>query len=299
MLPTWRPDKGMMIEDTPAFTTWLDKLGAVADYEIRDFASYLQALERRHAFFHARGCRLSDHGLETIDAEDYTASEIESIFSRARTGQSPTPAEARKFKSAMLYEFGRMDAARGWVQQFHLGALRHNNRRQYAALGPDVGYDSIGDFELARPLARLLGRLDHEGCLAKTILYNINPRDNELIATMLGNYQEGPTPGKLQMGSAWWFLDQIDGMTRQIEALSQLGLLRRFVGMLTDSRSLLSYTRHEYFRRILCSVLGRDMQLGLIPPDMELVAALVRDVCFNNASRYFGFNMTATEETGF
>jgi glucuronate isomerase len=190
----------------------------------------------------------------------------------------------------MLYELSLMDFEKGWVQQFHLGALRNNNTRLFKLLGPNTGFDSIGDFEMARPLSRMLDRLDRENKLARTILYNINPSDNDLFATMIGNFQDGSTPGKMQFGGAWWFLDQKDGMERQIESLSNMGLLSRFVGMVTDSRSFLSYTRHEYFRRILCNILGREMEAGLIPHDMELVGNVVKDICCNNAVRYFGFN---------
>jgi glucuronate isomerase len=185
-----------------------------------------------------------------------------------------------------------MDHEKGWTQQFHFGALRNNNSRMFRTLGPDTGFDSIGDFEIARPLAKFLNRLDNENKLAKTILYNLNPRDNELMATMLGNFQDGSAPGKLQYGSAWWFLDQVDGMTKQIEALSNMGLLSRFVGMLTDSRSFLSYPRHDYFRRLLCNILGEDMEKALIPNDVPLVGQMVADICFNNANEYFGFGLS-------
>jgi len=208
-----------------------------------------------------------------------------------RGGAALEPLEILKIKSALLVDFGRMDHARGWTQQYHLGALRNNNTRLFKKLGPDTGFDSIGDFEVGRPLSKMLDRLDQEDKLARTILYNLNPRDNELLATMLGNFQDGTIPGKLQFGSGWWFLDQKDGMERQIEALSQLGLLSRFVGMLTDSRSFLSYTRHEYFRRLLCNILGNDMENGLVPNDMDLVRKMVQDICYNNARTYFGFDL--------
>ncbi len=291
MLPAWRPDRGMAVEDPAAFNAWLDRLAAAADVEIRDFDSYRAALARRHAFFHERGCRISDHGVDTMYAEDYTPSQIDAIFQRLRAGRAVAPAEIAKFKSAMLYEFAVMDHQRGWVQQYHIGARRNNNSRMFAALGPDTGFDSIGDLPLADALNRFLDRLDREDRLTRTILYNLNPRDNAVIATAIGNFQGGGVPGKLQFGSAWWFLDQLDGMTRQIEDLSQLGLLSRFVGMLTDSRSFLSYTRHEYFRRLLCHILGRDMERGLIPADFELVGGMVRDICHDNAVRYFGFDL--------
>jgi len=251
----------------------------------------MNALEKRQDFFHKCGCRISDHGIETIYAEDYTATEIAAIFSKLRGGKNLNPAEAIKFKSAMLFEFARMNCKKGWAQQLHYGVMRNNNTVMFNKLGADTGFDSIGDFNVAKPLAKLLNRLNNENMLAKTIIYNINPRDNEVIATMLGNFQDGKTAGKMQMGSGWWFLDQTDGMRRQMEALSQLGLLSRFVGMLTDSRSFLSYTRHEYFRRLLCNILGTEMEKGLIPKDFELVGAMVSDICYNNANRYFEFNL--------
>jgi glucuronate isomerase len=293
MLPTWRPDKAMAVEDPVAFNAYLDQLAAAARMDIRKYSDLLTALRKRHDFFQSMGCRLSDHGIETMYAEDYTDAEIAAIFGRVRSGKPLDRTDVLKFKSAMLYEFGVMDYEKGWTQQFHLGAMRNNNTRLFRKLGPDTGFDSIGDFELGRPMAKFLDRLDQQNQLAKTILYNLNPRDNALIATMLGNFQDGTVAGKMQMGSAWWFLDQKDGMEQQIEALSNWGLLSRFVGMLTDSRSFMSYTRHEYFRRILCQVLGRDMELGLIPDDLRLVGAMVQDICYHNAARYFGFDLPA------
>ena len=249
----------------------------------------MDALNKRHEFFGKHGCRLSDHGIETAYSCDYTHSEIDVIFTRVRSNKKLSGEEVLKFKSAMLYEFAVMDYEKGWTQQYHFGVLRNNNSRMLAKLGPDTGYDSIGDLQTARPLSRLLDRLDSQGKLAKTILYNLNPCDNEVLATMAGNFQDASVPGKIQLGSGWWFLDQKNGLEKQIEALSQLGLLRRFVGMLTDSRSFLSYTRHEYFRRILCNILGGDMAAGLIPDDMELVGQMVQDICYNNAASYFNF----------
>lgn len=291
MLPTFRPDKAMAIENVPAFNAYVDQLAAAAAVEIAHVGDLLEALQSRHDFFHSAGCRLSDHGLDTFYADDYTDQEIQTIFDHARAGKMVSPGDVRKFKSAMLHEFARMDHAAGWTQQFHYGVIRNNNSRLFEALGPDTGFDSIGDFEVAKSITKLLDRLDRESTLARTILYNINPRDNELLATMLGNFQDGLTPGKMQLGSGWWFLDQLDGMTRQIEAISQLGLLRRFVGMLTDSRSFLSYTRHEYFRRLLCNILGQDIANGRLPNDLPLVGQLVQDVSYNNAAGYFGFEL--------
>ncbi len=291
MLPTWRPDKAMAVEHQSMFNEWVDKLGGCVDEDITDFNDFMNAIGKRQDFFHKCGCRLSDHGIETPYSEDYTASEIEAAFNKIRGGTNLTPQESLKFKSAMLYEFGRMNFQKGWVQQIHYGVMRNNNTRMFKAIGPDTGFDSIGDSQIARPLAKLLDKLDYQGMLTKTIIYNINPCDNEVIATMIGNFQDGSTPGKMQFGSGWWFLDQKDGMQKQIESLSQLGLLSRFVGMLTDSRSFLSYTRHEYFRRILCNILGNDMEKGIVPQDFDLVGGMVKDICYNNAAQYFGFDL--------
>ncbi|MDD4869421.1 MAG: glucuronate isomerase [Kiritimatiellae bacterium] len=291
VLPAWRPDKGMAVDNPDAFNKWVDKLAEAADVDIGNIESFLNALRKRHKFFHDAGCRLSDHGLETIYAEDYTQKEIAAIFSKVRGGGKPDESDVLKFKSAMLYEFGVMDFEGNWTQQFHLGVIRNTNSRMFAKLGPDTGFDTIGDFKMARPMAKLLDSLEKAGKLTRTILYSINPCDNEMIATMLGNFQDDSVPGKMQIGSGWWFLDQKNGMEKQIDSLSNLGLLSRFVGMLTDSRSFLSYTRHEYFRRILCNILGNDMANGLIPGDMELVGQMVRDICYNNAASYFGFDV--------
>ena len=289
VLPAWRPDKAMAVENTGAFNNYIDALEGAVNENISSFDALMDALDDRHRFFHENACRLSDHGLETAIAEDYTDSEIKSIFNKIRKGNDLNKDEILKFKSCMLYEFGIMDHSRGWTQQFHLGALRNNNTRLFKKLGPDTGFDSIGDFEIARPLSKFLGRLDQDNKLAKTVLYNLNPRDNELIGTMIGNFQDGSVPGKIQFGSGWWFLDQKDGMEKQMNALSNLGLLSRFVGMLTDSRSFLSYTRHEYFRRTLCNLLGNDVENGEIPDDMQLLGQMVEDICFNNAKEYFKF----------
>lgn len=291
LLPAWRPDKGMAVENTVAFNEWLDKLAGAADMEIGDFTTYVEALRWRHDFFHERGCRLSDHGIETAYAEDYTQSEIKSIFNKIRCGGILVAEEIAKFKSAMMYVFGVMDHEKNWTQQIHYGVLRNNNSRMFEKVGPDTGFDSIGDLPVARALSTFLDRLNRDNQLPRTILYNLNPVDNALLVTMAGNFQDGSTAGKIQHGSAWWVLDQMDGMSRQIETVSQMGLLSRFVGMLTDSRSFLSYTRHEYFRRILCNILGEDMARGLIPSDMKLVGRMVKDICYNNAATYFGFDL--------
>lgn len=289
VLPAWRPDKAMMVADPAFFNDYMAQLEKAAGMDIKVFGDLIGALDKRHEFFHENGCRLSDHGLDTAFAEDYTAEEINAIFAKIRGGASLDAAEILKFQSCMLYEFGVMDHKRGWTQQFHIGAQRNNNTRLFKKLGPDTGFDSIGDVPVAAPLAKLLDRLDMENKLTKTILYNLNPRDNELYATMLGNFQDGSVPGKIQYGSGWWFLDQKDGMTKQMNALSNLGLLSRFVGMLTDSRSFLSYTRHEYFRRTLCDLLGTDVENGEVPYDMELLGSMVENICFNNAKEYFNF----------
>jgi len=289
VLPAWRPDKAMMVDDPLFFNTYVDKLAEAADMKIKTFSDFMDALDNRHQFFHENGCRLSDHGLETIITEDYTENEITGIFSRIRKGLYLDDYEITLFQSCMLYEFGILDHKRGWTQQFHLGALRNNNTRLFNQLGPDTGFDSIGDFEIARPLSKFLDKLDSTNQLAQTILYNLNPRDNELIATMIGNFQDGSVAGKMQFGSGWWFLDQKDGMIKQMNALSNLGLLSRFIGMLTDSRSFLSYTRHEYFRRTLCNLIGNDVESGQIPNDMGSLGKMVENICFNNAKDYFNF----------
>ncbi len=289
VLPAWRPDKAMMVDDPGFYNHYINHLASVCEMEIDSFGHLIIALNKRHYHFHLNGCRLSDHGLDTAYAEDYTPDEIDTIFVKVRGGYRLTLKEILKFKSCMLYEFGRMDHSRGWAQQFHIGALRNNNTRLFNQVGPDTGFDSIGDIPIAEPLSKLLNRLDTENKLCKTVLYNLNPRDNELYATMIGNFQDGSVPGKMQYGSSWWFLDQKDGMEKQINALSNLGLLSRFVGMLTDSRSFLSYVRHEYFRRTLCNLIGNDVENGEIPNDMELLGKMVENISFNNAKNYFNF----------
>jgi glucuronate isomerase len=283
----FRPDEAMAVEDVTVMNVFIDKLEEVCNMDISNFHQYLEAIRRRHKHFHENGCRLSDHGLDTVYAEDYTEKEIEKIFTKIRTGKKPDLMECLKFKSAMLVELALLDYESGWVQQLHLGALRNNSTRMFNKLGRDIGCDSIGDLEIARPLSKFLDRLDKDKKLPKTILYNINPKDNAVCATMVGNFQDGTVPGKMQYGSGWWFLDQMDGMTEQINVLSNMGLLSRFVGMLTDSRSFLSYPRHEYFRRILCNILGNDVETGLLPNDMDLLGKIVEDICFNNAKNYF------------
>ncbi|HAH24265.1 MAG TPA: glucuronate isomerase [Prolixibacteraceae bacterium] len=289
VLPAWRPDKAMMVDNPISYNQYINQLASVSEMEIKTFDDLMVALNKRHRYFHDNGCRLSDHGLDTVFAEEYTAEEIDALFLKIRIGYRLTTREIQKFKSCMLFEFGRMDHLRGWTQQFHIGALRNNNTRQFNLIGADTGFDSIGDKPIAEPLSKLLDRLDSEFKLSKTILYNLNPRDNEVYATMIGNFQDRSIPGKIQYGSGWWFLDQKDGIEKQINTLSNLGLLSRFVGMLTDSRSFLSYTRHEYFRRILCNLLGNDVENGEIPNDMELLGKMVENISFNNAKNYFNF----------
>jgi glucuronate isomerase len=291
VLPAFRPDKAMAVEFPEPFNAWVNQLEAIADTEIINYETYVEALRQRHDFFHKIGCRLSDHGIDRPYAEDYTDAQIDRIFEKARSGNMLEEAEIGQFKSAMLIDLAVMDAEKNWTQQFHLGPLRNVNTRAMRQLGPDSGFDTIGDFEIGQPLARFLDRLENQGKLAKTILYVVNPRNNELIAAMIGNFQDGSIPGKIQFGSAWWYNDQKDGMEAQIKALANIGLLSRFVGMLTDSRSFLSYPRHEYFRRILCNLLGNDVENGELPDDLDLIGGMVKDICFNNAVGYFGIKL--------
>ena len=280
--PAWRPDKALAIDQPALWNAWLDKLGAAGT-----LASLLERLTERLDFFHANGCRLSDHGLNYLDAADYTQAEAGNAFAAARAGKQVAPDAVAKFRSFLLVWLGEQYHARGWVMQLHLGALRNNNARLLRTLGPDTGFDSIGDWPQAAALSKYLDRLDTNDRLPKTILYNLNPADNYVLATMIGNFQDGTVPGKIQFGSGWWFLDQKEGMEWQINALSSLGLLSRFVGMLTDSRCFLSYSRHEYFRRILCNLIGRDVVNGELPRDMQLLGNMVRAISFGNAKAYF------------
>jgi len=286
--PAFRPDKALGVNQPAAFNPWCERLAAAANLEVKDLASFLAALKQRHDFFHSLGGRLSDHGMEYVPAEECTEREAAAIFARARAGTAATPAAWNQFASFMMLFFGRLDAERGWTKQLHLGALRNNNSRLMKRLGADSGVDSLGDFPQARSLSRYLDRLDAENKLPKIILYDVNPVDNYLLATMAGNFQDGTIPGKIQFGSGWWFLDQREGMEWQLNALSNIGLLSRFVGMLTDSRSFLSYVRHEYFRRVLCALLGTDVEAGLIPADGPALGELVENICYRNAAGYFG-----------
>lgn len=291
--PTFRPDKGLLVDEPEVFNAWVDKLSGVSGIDCNNFQNYLSAIERRHSFFHEMGGRLSDHGMTSCDAVDCTEAEASHTFDSARAGRCSTPAAAAKFRSFMMIFFGHLDSSKGWTKQLHLGALRNTNTRLLRQLGPDTGFDSIGDQAQAASLACYLDALDRDNRLPKTILYNLNPADNYVLASMIGNFQDGTVPGKIQFGSGWWFLDQKEGMEWQINALSSLGLLSRFIGMLTDSRSFLSYPRHEYFRRILCNLIGRDVVKGELPRDMELLGGMVRDICFHNARRYFGLEVDA------
>jgi glucuronate isomerase len=293
MLPTWRPGRLLAVDDAGAWNRYVDALGAAADVEIAGFGDLVRALTVRRDFFHAAGCRLSDHALAGGLFAPAPAHEVRSVFGRLRSGVALSGREREALLTAILLELGRLYREKGWTMQLRVGALRDNNRAMFAELGPDTGYDSIGDPSYAEPLARFLDALARENELPKTILYNANPRDTEMLASLLGCFEDGTVPGKMQLGAAWWFLDQKSGIERQLEAVSQLGSLRRFVGMVADSRSFLSFSRHEYFRRILCNVLGADMATGLLPRDFALVGALVEDVCFRNAERYFGFDLPA------
>jgi glucuronate isomerase len=287
VIPAWRPDKSMAVEDPESYNGYLDQLEQSANCSIGSYMDLLTALNERHEYFHDMGCRLSDHGLESFFAKEFDHQEVEKIFLKVRSGRHLNPQEIAAFKSSMLVELAVMDHEKGWAQQYHVGALRNNNSRLLEELGPDTGFDSMGDFLMARDMSAFFDRLDSQDQLAKTIVYNLNPADNAMIATMLYNFNDGIIPGKMQFGSAWWHLDQKLGMTDQLNTLSSLGLLSQFVGMLTDSRSFLSYPRHEYFRRILCNLVGRDVENGEIPNEPELADSLIKNVCYYNPKNYF------------
>ncbi|MEA4948190.1 MAG: glucuronate isomerase [Petrimonas sp.] len=290
VLPTWRPDKAMAVEKPTGYRTYLEKLSEISGITILKFNDLIEALRNRHDFFASVGCKLSDHGVEEFYAEHYTQAEIENIFDKVYGGNELSKEEVLKFKSAMLYEGAVMDWEKGWTQQFHYGAIRNNNTRLFNQLGPDTGFDSIGDFNVAKTMSRFFDQLDKSNKLTKTIIYNLNPRDNDMLATMIGNFQDGSVAGKMQFGSGWWFLDQKAGMEAQMNSLSNLGLLSRFVGMLTDSRSFLSYPRHEYFRRILCNLIGNDIENGLLPKsEMEFLGQMVENISYHNAKKFFDF----------
>ena len=288
MLPAFRPDKALTVNAPAQFNRWVEQLAAASNIDINSFGSFTTALKKRHDFFHSQGCRLSDHGMNHCFADFCSEKVAAGIFDKARRGGQVSPEEHRQFASNMMVLFGHLDAKRGWVKQLHLGALRNNNTRLMKQLGADTGLDSIGDWPQAQTLAAYLDKLDSENALPKTIIYNSNPADNYVFATMIGNFQDGSVAGKVQFGAGWWFLDQKEGMEWQLNALSSLGLLSRFVGMVTDSRSFMSYPRHEYFRRTLCNLIGRDVENGEIPDDEALLRDLIQNICFGNASRYFG-----------
>lgn len=289
MLPAFRPDKALAINAPVAFNKWIEQLASAANIDINGFGAFLTAIKKRHDFFHSQGCRLSDHGMNHCFADFCSEKVAAGIFDKVRRGEQVTSQEHGQFASFMMLLFGHLDAKRGWTKQLHLGALRSNNTRLLKQLGPDTGFDSIGDFPQAQTLAAYLDKLDSENSLPKTIIYNLNPADNYLFATMIGNFQDGTMAGKIQYGAAWWFLDQKEAMEWQLNALSNLGLLSRFVGMLTDSRSFMSYCRHEYFRRTLCNLIGRDIENGEIPDDEKLVGGMIRNICYSNAKDYMAF----------
>ncbi|MBO7510232.1 MAG: glucuronate isomerase [Bacteroidales bacterium] len=290
VIPAWRPDKAMAIEDPTAYKAYVEKLGETAGMEIRTYSDLLDALQKRHDFFASMGCKLSDHGLEAFYAADYTDTEIAFIFQQTLAGKRPSESDLDKFRSAFLHDMAVMDAEAGWAQQFHVGAIRNNNTKMFSLVGPDTGYDAIHDLSIAYAGNKFFNRLASEDKLAKTILYCLNPKDNEVMMTMAYNFNDGTVPGKMQFGSGWWFLDQEVGMRRQMDALSVLGLFSRFVGMLTDSRSFISYPRHEYFRRILCDVLGKDVKEGKLPAsELETIGKMVQDISYYNAKNYFQF----------
>lgn len=290
VLPTFRPDKALAIHQVEPWNAWVNKLAAAANVDIRSLNTLLDALKRRHDFFAKKGARMTDHGLEQAFAEFCTEAEAKAIFRKARAGKPVSLKERDQFATFIMLFVGRLNAEKGWVMQLHLGAQRANNTRRLLQLGPDTGFDSVGDFPQARTLAAFLDRLDSENALPRTILYNLNPADNYVIGTMLGNFQDGTIPGKIQFGSGWWFLDQKEGMEWQMNALSNLGLLSRFVGMITDSRSFMSYPRHEYFRRTLCNLIGRDVENGELPADEALLGPMIRNICYGNAQQYIGLD---------
>lgn len=286
--PAFRPDRALAVNHPDAFNAWVGRLEQAADAAIDGFAKFLDALRQRHDAFHAMGCRLSDHGLPYCYAECCTEEGAVEIFDRARAGRPATPEEHSRYCSFLMAFFGHLDAEKGWTKQLHLGARRSVNSRAFTTLGPDTGFDCIGDWPQAAALCAYLDRLERDKALPKIIVYNVNPSDNYAIVSALGSFQDGAIPGKIQLGSGWWYLDQKEGMEWQLNALSNVGLLSRFVGMLTDSRSFMSYPRHEYFRRVLCNLMGREMENGELPNDEKLVGGMVRDICFGNAFRYFG-----------
>lgn len=291
--PTFRPDKAYGVDQPEQFTTWTEKLSAISNVDISSFDDFCEAIRARHDAFHALGSRLSDHGLPRCFASFCSASEAAAIFDRARAGQPASAEEYERFGGYMMVFFGHLDAEKGWTKQLHLGPLRNNNRKLFREIGGDIGCDSIGDFPQAEALSAYLSQLVEEDALPKMVLYNLNPNDNYIFATMAGNFMDGSEAGKIQFGSGWWFADQKEGMEWQMNALSNLGLFPRFIGMLTDSRSFMSFPRHEYFRRTMCNLLGTDMEQGILPPDMEMVGGMVRKICFQNAADFLKLSLPA------
>jgi len=290
VLPTWRPDKAMAVENSTTYRAWVEKLSIVSGVNISNYSDFIDALQVRQNFFASVGCKLSDHGIEEFYAEDYSDGEIDTIFNKVYGGTELIRDEILKFKSALMVQFAQMNYRKGWTQQFHYGPIRNNNSRLFAKIGADTGFDSMGDFTVAKNMSQFLNKLDAQNMLTKTIIYNLNPRDNEMIAAMIGNFQDGSVAGKIQFGAAWWFLDQKLGMINQMNSLSMMGLLSRFVGMLTDSRSILSYPRHDYFRRIMCNLIGTDVVKGELPEsEMDFIAQMVEGISYYNARNYFDF----------
>jgi glucuronate isomerase len=290
VFPTWRPDNVIKTEDTVKFTAYIDKLGKAAGKEISSFSDLVEVLDERHKFFHEMGGRASDHGLDRFYFTQFTLADADKFFRKLLKGKSLSAEETEVYRTAIMTELCKMNHKRGWVQQFHVGALRNNNGRMFRKLGPDTGWDSIGVPQDAFKMSRFLNSLDETDQLAKTILYNLNPADNEMMVTMAGNFNDGTCPVKVQYGAAWWFLDQKNGMEKHIRDLASLGLMRRFVGMVTDSRSFLSYPRHEYFRRLVCNFVGEEVEKGLIPNEDELLKPLIEGISYKNAKEHFGFS---------
>ena len=289
--PTFRPDRALQVDQPEQFVSWLRKLEQAADAHITSLAGLLDALKKRHDAFHQAGARMSDHGLPHCYATPCTEQQGGSIFLRALDGKAASREEKEQFAAFMMLFFGQLDAESGWTKQLHLGALRSVNTRRLRQLGPDTGFDNMGDWPQAEALCAYLDLLDRENSLPKMILYNLNPADNHVFATVAGSFQDGPTAGKIQYGSGWWFLDQKDGIEAQLDALSNTGLLSRFVGMVTDSRSFMSFPRHEYFRRVLCNLLGNEMEKGDLPNDPGLIGKIVRSICFANARDFLGLEL--------
>ena len=290
VLPTFRPDNAVKTDDPEKFKAYIYKLEQASGVEIKNFEALIEALDKRHQFFHEMGGRLSDHGLDRFYFDNFTEAEIDKILKKLLKGEGISAEETEKYKTATMLELCRLNHKRGWTQQFHVGAMRNNNARMFRKMGPDTGWDSVGISQDAQKMSKFLSALDNTDELAKTILYNLNPADNEMMITMAGNFNDGSSAGKVQYGPAWWFLDQKSGMEKHLKDLAALGLLRRFIGMVTDSRSFLSYPRHEYFRRLACNFIGEDVEKGLIPDEEDLLKPIIEGISYRNAKEYFGFN---------